>query len=95
MSQIKSEFIGRSTNQRITEPSGPHVTAAMLKVGQWYIYKKLYKMRQIIAIVGERVTYKDDWGNHGSYDKWSLVRYFPNEATEAEVDFILTNEKRP
>lgn len=72
----------------IEKASGPKITASKLLPGKAYLFKKLYKWREIESIEGGVVYYRDDTGYFTSCSAEHFVRACPNEATEEELYFL-------
>ena len=74
---------------KITEASGPRVTASKLETGKAYLDDRLYCYRRILAIGGDRVIYDDSRSGGPCYcSKSHFVRICSHEATSEEVLFI-------
>lgn len=81
-------------HQFIESPSGTKITASKLEIGKTYLNRNKIFLRKIINIVDKNVQYLDEPVNwYGTCSKTHFATACPHEATEEEIEFILSQNK--
>jgi hypothetical protein len=89
------EGIKLSSRGGIESPSGKKITASTIEQGKTYLNKNHIFLREVLGIIGNNVQYYDQpIEGYGLCSKQHFAATCPNEATQAEIDFIMSQKKR-